>query len=286
VADEARPLRIGRALAATVFSASLLLGGVARADERRPTEPRPHGQSRHGQRADNAPHLRVPVPGDRPTEVLFGPEQNDTVLVYMHGVCGDPYAFKSWGAAAQRFGTFISLRGGLECKGRARRTKWSYRFRHIDQRIRAAIAAVSDARMRRNPYAEPLRHDRVVLVGYSQGAARAEALAATFPERYRRVALISGPREADPKRLERLERVLLMAGSHDAARPLVKRAAPKLEQAGITVELRLLPKARHGEYGPEALRVMGEALGWLLQSPAAPRRATPPAGKAPRHATR
>jgi hypothetical protein len=47
----------------------------------------------------------------------------------------------------------------------------------------------------------------------------------------------------------------------------MREGADALLRAGIPARFFLLPKARHGQYGPEGDRVLGEAFAWLL-SPA------------------
>jgi predicted esterase len=175
----------------------------------------------------------------------------------MHGVCGDPLAFESWVRAATAHATFISMRGDLPCKSRPGRRKWSMRWSHLDARIAEALEVAARERGR------SLDRDEVVLVGYSQGAARVEALAAAFPKRYRRVALIASPVEPSASRLGRAERTVLMAGGWDA-REHIHKASLALARAGRDALYLELPKARHGEYGPDAERVMGRGLDWLF----------------------
>ncbi len=212
----------------------------------------------------------VEVPGDAAVEVAFGPPDVGRAILYMHGHCGNPVAFTSWAEAATRFGTLISLRGDTKCKGRSRR-KWSYDYKGIDRRVRAAIAAV-DAKRRDlvdSVAVTPLDPENVVLIGYSQGAKRVEFMTHHFPSRYRRVASIAVADEPSPYRLKPAEKVLLMGGAWDA-RKHIKEGFDKLKTLQKRVgagEVRYMefPKARHGEYGPEANEVMAEALEWLLK---------------------
>ncbi|MCC6521603.1 MAG: hypothetical protein IT373_02980, partial [Polyangiaceae bacterium] len=102
----------------------------------------------------------------------------------------------------------------------------------------------------------------VGLIGYSQGARRAESLAALLPARYPRVALIAQMDEPGVEKLGHTRRLLLVAGELDR-RDHIQSGARKLAQAGIDVRFELLPGAHHGEYGPEAQNVMARALDWL-----------------------
>ncbi|HHH31040.1 MAG TPA: hypothetical protein ENK57_22215 [Polyangiaceae bacterium] len=238
----ARPGQVGLALVVL-----LALTAVARAQDARVAAHEAH----HGE------PTTVQVPGDAALEVLLGPPSVSQVIVYMHGVCGDPFAFRSWARAARRRATFISLRGDETCEKRPSRRRWSWDLPRLDRRIRDAIAAVGHFRGR------PLDADDVALVGYSQGAHRVEHLAFRFPERYRRVLMIAPANEPNAGRLAKAERVVLMAGGWDAKTHILKgfRDLERRQRAAKYLEL---PKARHGQYGPEAPRVMDEALGWLL----------------------
>jgi len=201
--------------------------------------------------------VTIQVPNDTPIEVVFGPKQSQRVIVYLHGVCGDPLAFESWVGAAARHATFISLRGDQKCRKRPGRFKWSYNYQRNNKRITAAIEAAAKAR------GAALDTGKVVLMGYSQGAGRTEAMARRFPDRYRRIAIIAIVSEPRVANLRRADAVLLMAGSLDAHKH-IQDGANKLARAGKRVRYIELPGARHGEYGDEAPRVMRVALDWLL----------------------
>jgi len=213
----------------------------------------------------------VEVPGDVSVDVAFGPPDVGRAILYMHGHCGNPIAFTPWAEAATRHGTLISLRGDTKCKGRSGRRKWSYDYRGIDRRIRAAIAAVDDKRWDffDSVKVTPLDPEDVVLIGYSQGAKRVEFMTHHFPDRYRRVVSIAVADEPSPYRLKPAERVLLMGGAWDARKHIKEGfdALKRLQKRVGAGKARYMefPEARHGEYGPEANEVMSEALEWLLK---------------------
>jgi predicted esterase len=176
-------------------------------------------------------------------------------------VCGNPLAFQSWAKAAAAHATFISMRGDLKCEKRKRRYKWSYNFKGLDQRIDRVIAAANELR---GDDAKPLDESEVVLIGYSQGAHRVETMAHRYPKRYPRVVIIAPAREPDPFKLRKSERILLIAGEKDAKKH-IRKGYEKLKKNGATAKYLELPGARHGEYGPEAQRVMAEGLDWLYK---------------------
>src|SRR5690606_19879596 len=165
-----------RGLVVLIFVAALGCAALAAA------EPNGRGSSveaTKGPRPDGdvaAPEiLHVPVEGDRDLEVVLGPADSRLAAVYLHGVCGDPLAFESWAGAAARHATLISLRGDVACKTRPGRTKWSWSPRINDRRIRHAVQVASGLRRARG--LPELDSEQIALIGYSQGAARVQALA-------------------------------------------------------------------------------------------------------------
>jgi pimeloyl-ACP methyl ester carboxylesterase len=148
------------------------------------------------------------------------------------------------------------VRGDDRCK-EAGRYKWGPGVERTDKRIVAALRAVGDAR------GAPLDVESVTLVGYSQGSARAEALVRAFPSRYRRAILVAGPHEHSPGSFREALGIAVVAGENDLKAHLQDSAA-KAAKAGVRARYFELPGARHGEYGPDAVKVMGDALGWVL----------------------
>ncbi len=218
-------------------------------------------------RPANAPtSVTLEVPGDRKIEVLAGPADSKNVIIYLHGVCGNPLAFQSWAAAASQQATFISMRGDLACKKTKGRFRWSYRLDKLNRRISRAIDRANEWRYDLADSEQPANLDKsqVVLIGYSQGAHRVQSLAQRFSERFRRVVMIAPAKEPQLVKLKKSERVLLIAGEKDAKRH-IQRGYDKLRKAGRTVKYLELPGARHGEYGPDAQRVMAEGLNWLYK---------------------
>lgn len=216
--------------------------------------------------AANAPIMTMKVAGDRNIEVALGPIHAADVIVYLHGVCGDPLAFQSWAAAASERSTLISLRGDLKCDKRRGRYKWSYDFARTNRRIDRAIDAVEAWRNDMVDSEQPaeLDRDHIVLIGYSQGAQRVQSMAHRFPDRFERIAMIAPPRAPEAAKLKKADRVLLMAGEKDAKKH-IQEGRDALEKQGNTVKYLELPGAHHGEYGPKAQLVMAQGLDWLYK---------------------
>lgn len=186
------------------------------------------------------------------------PGKTNLPIVYLHGRCGDPKAFTAFARAASNVGTLVSFVGDQACKG-GDRFKWSGDVVSLDKRISRTLEHVGKT-LDRDLAAAPER----VAIGYSQGALMAESLGTRFPERYARVVLIGGPRAPKDTSLGKTSAVLLMAGDLDARQHL-RLAKDDLERRGKRASYLELPGARHGEYGAEAERVMGEAFSWLLE---------------------
>jgi predicted esterase len=148
------------------------------------------------------------------------------------------------------------VRGDDKCKEPGR-YKWGFGVERTDRRIVAALRAVGEAR------GGGLDAESVTLVGYSQGSSRAEALVRGFPSRYRRAVLVAGPREHEPSSFREALGIAIVAGENDLKTHL-QDSASRAAKAGVRARYFELPGARHGEYGPAALKVMGDALGWVL----------------------
>lgn len=206
---------------------------------------------------------RLRVPGDRHVIVVHAPAGNRQAIVYLHGVCGDIYAPRGWAEAASRFGTLVTMLGDEPCKGRKDRFRWYRNVERIDRRIRRALDAVAEAR------GGQLDRDHVTLVGYSQGADRAERIAARFHRRYPRVLLGSPSAAPDPSHFATGQAVAVVAGAREDNDRRVE-GVEALRQAGFRARFMPLPEAYHGQYGPQGERVMSEALGWLFDRATSP----------------
>lgn len=207
--------------------------------------------------AASAEPVTIEIPGDSAVLVVRG--EGSTPIVYLHGLCGDPTAFHAWAEAGRRFGTIVSLVGDKRCK-HSTRTQWTSDIVALDRRVTKALTVVEGA------LDIDLEEERRIVIGYSQGSLRAEALAARFPKRYPRAVLIAGPRAPRDESLRESEAVLLMAGDLDA-RDHLREAQKKLEKRGTTARYIELPGARHGEYGSDAVATMSTALTWLTNTP-------------------
>src|SRR5260370_35383222 len=90
--------------------------------------------------------------------------------------------------------------------------------------------------------------DDIVLIGYSQGATRAEAMARQWPERYTRLILIAAPTVASPHGLSSLRGATMMAGER-ARQDLMRTGISAFKAAAIPSTVIVAPDATHGRPG-------------------------------------
>jgi pimeloyl-ACP methyl ester carboxylesterase len=220
----------------------------ARAKSSLPTTARPDDDAREGPvRIEPLDAATQP-----PTFVMRGQPRGPEKLVFLHGMCGHGlgYAQSFQGSAAKR-GTLIAPQGDVAC-GNGPWSRWSNDVKALDRRITEAFRALG--------YAEPIRD--VIVMGYSQGATRAETLARLFPERYTRLVIIGGPQVANGRGLSALRGAVALAGDHDR-RDLMRQSAQVLAAAKVPATFFVLPEAGHGSMGARPEQSMDEVFSWL-----------------------
>lgn len=236
-----------RRRAACLVLVSLVLPALASAEDDAKAEPA------RGELAT------VAVPGDRPVYVVHGAPGDRRVLLYLHGRCGDPHAgIRAFAREVSERGTLISVPADIPCPNRKGRTHWTADMARVEARIEAAIQAVSSTR------SVPLDLSARTVIGYSEGALRAESLAARSPDKYPHVVLLASPRAPKPA-FTRSQRVALGVGENDVQGDM-RDGAAAIQRSGVPSRLFVLPRASHGHYGPEGGRVMAEAFSWLFDT--------------------
>ncbi len=207
------------------------------------------------------PHSAMPEPvriegidmhGDLRVLVLKGPHERRFAMVYLHGRCVYPgYYVESFQNAAARYGDLIALQGTGSCGGDGFLHTWSLDIDALDRRIDAALRAADV------PSSAPR-----VLIGYSQGADRAEALAAHSPAKYPAVVLIASSRPPSPVRLRGVRAAVLMAGTRDSQANM-REGLDALRRARVPTTFVPLTGAWHGHMGEEPEIEMGRALAFV-----------------------
>lgn len=198
----------------------------------------------------------IEVPGDRPAYVLPGDSGDPRVIVYLPGMCGDATAADYFRESARAHGTLISVRGDTPCDNG--RFKWRDEPAKIQARIRAAFESVNRER------GGDLSLDGALLFGYSQGADRAEKVAAQFPKEYPRVVLGGPPLKPSPRKLGHAERVVVFGGELETTDNM-RAGFDALQSAGIASRWFTLDCAYHGYFGSNAEAQLGELLDWVTQ---------------------
>lgn len=197
------------------------------------------------------------IPGDQRVRLIHAPERDRRAIIYLHGMCGDPYGADRLARVLVERGTVISLRADVPCGDRPG-NKWPKEAAAIQSRIDRVLEAVKQARGGR------LEADQILLVGYSQGAHRAELLLAASPERYPRVLLGGPPTAALPENFKPFHSVAVLGGELEDASHM-QAGQEALSANGIRSRFFLLPRAGHGDYGPEGPAVVSRALSFLFE---------------------
>jgi pimeloyl-ACP methyl ester carboxylesterase len=205
--------------------------------------------------ATPGPLVVEPLEGTTPpVYVLRGGVTGKQKLVFLHGMCGHGlgYAQSFQRSAAQR-GTLIAPQADVSC-GNGPWARWSKDIAALDRRITATFRTLG--------HPEPIRD--IIVIGYSQGATRAEALAREYPDVYTRLVVMGGPYAANPRGLESLRALVAMAGERDR-RDLMQASARSLAAVGVPATFLLIPEATHGSMGPHPEETMDDMLTWLSE---------------------
>jgi len=191
------------------------------------------------------------LPPDAPVFVMRGGPRGPGRLVFLHGMCGHGLGYaQAFQFSAARIGTLIAPQGDVSCGGVW--AKWSANVDALDARIERAFRALGDT--------GPL--SGIWILGMSQGATRAEALARRFPERYTHLVAMDGPTAIRAGNLRKLRAAVLMAGERDR-HDLMQQSQRALERGGVPARFLIIPEAGHGAMGPTPEKTMSEALEFL-----------------------
>jgi pimeloyl-ACP methyl ester carboxylesterase len=192
------------------------------------------------------------VPGDQPVFVLRGGREAGVVGVVLHGWCSHGMGFlQAFQWAAADVGRFIALQGDHRC-GNGPMRGWSSDVVGLDRRIDSALRSY----LGREPPSE------IVLVGSSQGAERAVALARRYPAKYRSLILSSGPGEVSPAGLQRLRGAYFFVGQYEGYLA-PQRSRDALRRAGVASELQVIEGAGHADFRGQGDPLLKQAFGFL-----------------------
>jgi pimeloyl-ACP methyl ester carboxylesterase len=200
------------------------------------------------------------VEGDLPIYVLRSADGGAPRTIFLTGSCTHPLTYTTaFRGAARAHGGLVALQGDQPCKGDPLLRRWSpdtiATSARIDAALRAAGATDTDT-------------GELTLMGYSQGAERAEWLARRFPAKYTRFVLMAGPVVPSPARLAGARAVATLAGYGDV-RENMADGARRLRRAKIPASYFELPGVHHGELSPAVDEVVARAFDWLDASASA-----------------
>jgi predicted esterase len=177
-------------------------------------------------------------------------------FLFIPGMCVHPGGYiQAFQYAAAARGDLVALQGDVSCDSAGSARRWSGDLETMNRRIEKAFR---DAGL-----GEP---SDVVVIGYSQGAERAQRLVARWPSRYTRAVLIASPVTPSPLELGRARAVVLMAGTFDGAQASMREAVAPLRRAGVAATFIELRGARHGQMGLAPEPAMAEALDFVLET--------------------
>jgi pimeloyl-ACP methyl ester carboxylesterase len=197
-------------------------------------------------------HVDALDPSEQPPTFVLHGARGRRPIVFLHGLCGHAQGYvQSFQFAAAAHGPVVAPQGDVPC-GAGPWSTWSGDPVRLDRRITRGFATLG----------LPEPRD-VTVIGYSLGATLAEGLARRWPDRYTRLILIAAPQSPNPQGMKQVRSTVMLAGTHDR-QELMRRGVGAMRRAGIPSTFLELPGATHGEMGPDAERVMGEALAWVF----------------------
>ena len=193
-----------------------------------------------------------------PMFVMRGGPRGPGRMVFLHGMCGHGLGYaQAFQFGAASLATLIAPQADVSCGGVW--SKWSGNLETLDARIVATFRALGHAGA----------IDDITVIGMSQGATRAVALAKKWPARYTRLISMDAPTALRPGELRALRGAVMMAGERDR-QDLMRASTRALERTGVPVTFVLIPQAGHGAMGPTPEQTMGKALSFLEGLPAVP----------------
>ncbi|MDX2116524.1 MAG: PHB depolymerase family esterase [Planctomycetota bacterium] len=200
--------------------------------------------------ADAAKPVTVLPPGfDRATPA--------PLIIALHGSGGrGDETSQRWQGAAANVGAVLIAPDALRPMGGG--YQWTFRD-EADWYIQKLI---SDARQQHN-----IDPQRVVLVGFSQGANISFMMGVKHPGMFRGIVPVCGHWEAGvapvPEKTSDATRWFVITGANDPAAATNNDFAARAKKAGLPVELRVVPRTGHS-YPPDGDATLTEALRAIL----------------------
>jgi len=193
------------------------------------------------------------VPGDLAASIVRSLDGRAPLTVFVAGMCSNANAYlQSFPETARKHGGAIAIEGDQRCTDDGNFRTYSWDATKLNARIEKALASAG---------VDPIPSEGITLVGYSQGAALGEQLAARFPNRYARVVVIGAPTEPNANNFARTKGVVTMSCALDVPTRM-RDASKRIKKVGVPSTYVEMPKCHHGGVGdPE--RVFDEAFSFF-----------------------
>jgi pimeloyl-ACP methyl ester carboxylesterase len=196
---------------------------------------------------------RFDVKGDLPASIVRALDAKDPRTVFVAGLCSNANAYlQSFPESARKHGGAIAVEGDQRCTDDGMFRSYSWDATKLNARIEKALAAAG---------VDPFPTEGVTLVGYSQGAALGEQLAARWPSRYPRLVVIGAPTEPNAANFAKTKGVVTMSCSLDVPARM-RDASKRIKKAGVPSTYLEMPKCHHGHVA-DAERVFDEAFSFF-----------------------
>ncbi len=196
---------------------------------------------------------RFAVPGDLDASIVRALDGRAPLTVFVPGICSNANAYlQGFPEAARRQGGVVGIEGDGPCGGNASFRTFSWDAAKLHARIEKALTAAG---------VEAIPPEGITLVGYSQGAALGEQLAARWPARYTRLVVIGAPTDPSPASFARSRGVVMMSCARDVPARM-RDASKKLARVGVPSTYVEMPGCTHGNL-TDGDRVFDEAFDFL-----------------------
>jgi predicted esterase len=199
------------------------------------------------------PHVEpLPVPADLPASIVRTAPGAPPRVVFLPGVCSNAAAYLAgFPQAAAGAGGVVAIDGDQTCPGAAGFRTFTFNVEKQHRRIDAALTA--------SGVTQPA--EGLTVIGYSQGAAILEHLAAKYPERYARIVIISPPSDPMPGQYKASRAVVTMSCSRDVPARM-KAAAKAVAALGVPSTYIEMPGCTHGNLA-DAEATFTQTFAWL-----------------------
>ena len=187
-------------------------------------------------------------------------EAKRPLIVMLHGMCALPeYECPVFRTGATRDGWLLCAPGPAACAGGGG-AMWVGSTKALVQAVETPLRALGDR------HAERIDARRKALVGYSLGAPAALRIALAQPGEWSGLMIVNAGVEPSAATVRKagVKRIALVAGDRDRSAHKLKRAALRLQRAGV--DARYFSMGAVGHYFDASSESrMVEALTWLAQ---------------------